>query len=278
MYRMHIPKYWAHGGDDLSAALRCWRWSDVSVDDARRRAEARGAELAAMLHAGTPLDRYLYGDRPMREQIIQSFVDGSGATIITRNLYGSLVLNTERTMFIDIDFPTAAKSGIGLLGRLFKRSAAEDPESAALGQLEEWAARHRDLGMRVYRTYAGLRCIVTSQPFRAADAASIALLREADSDPLYIRLCEAQDCFRARLTPKPWRCRIRRPLPRYPWTGNREESQFRQWQTAYERAIQPFRVCRLLKCLGPAETHPEVAPVVTLHDQYTCGDSSRPLA
>jgi len=60
---------------------------------------------------------------------------------------------------------------------------------------------------RVYRTFAGCRVACTSRPFAwAVDAwQAERLMRFLDADPKYAALCGKQKCYRARLTPKPWR-------------------------------------------------------------------------
>ena len=47
------------------------------------------------------LDRYLYSDRMLSEEIIREYPDSSGniAYAITRNSYGALVLNTSKVLF-----------------------------------------------------------------------------------------------------------------------------------------------------------------------------------
>ena len=54
----------------------------------------------------------------MREEIIQNIVnrDGKEIGVITRNAYGSLVLNAANARFIDIDFEQD-----GLLGSLMAK-------------------------------------------------------------------------------------------------------------------------------------------------------------
>ncbi|MGH2485254.1 MAG: hypothetical protein ACRDHE_04485, partial [Ktedonobacterales bacterium] len=164
-----------------------------------------------MREAGVPLGQYAYGEHPLREEIVQTIQPD--AAVITRNLYGALVLNTSRTMFIDIDFAPAslgARTG-GLLHWLRGKRAAAPPDEPRLQQVRQWAAGRPDLGLRAYRTFAGLRCVVTSQVFDPTAPQTLELLQTIGSDPLYVRLCQAQGCFRARLTPKPWRCRTSVP-------------------------------------------------------------------
>src|SRR5258706_2299879 len=278
---MKIPRFWARSSRPVGAKARlvtCCEWSDTSVEDARRRAEARAIELSAKFGDGVPLNRYLYGDRPLREEIVRTIKSAAGeeTAIITRNVYGALVLNTRRAMFIDVDFGAAdqrAQQG-GLLRRLFGKSAPNDVEQRTLEKLMGWARQQPGLGVRVYRTFAGLRGLVTSTPLDPGRPETSALLRGTGNDPLYVRLCTAQESFRARLTPKPWRCGAQVPPVRYPWESGEQEARFRQWLAAYERAMAGFSVCRLVQQIGPAGVHPEIAPIVALHDQFTLTERS----
>ena len=278
---MKIPKYWAKGhapfqrSDGKRSEIECWKWSNVSQQDAEAKGKARAEELAKKLVAGEPLNRYGYADRPLREEAVQS-IRGGDLAVVTRNLYGALVLNAAKAMFIDVDFPPPSRGG-GLLGRLFGKKPA-DPEPAAVAQVQAWAAQHADLAMRIYRTCAGLRCLITNKIFDPTDSQTIDLLSSIGSDPLYVRLCQAQACFRARLTPKPWRCGLKMPPTRFPWLKPDQETQFRRWQSSYEQVIPRFGVCRFVKQMGPVQVHPEIRPILTLHDHFVCAPAERPLA
>ena len=59
---------------------------------------------------------------------------------------------------------------------------------------------HPDLGVRTYRTAAGLRVIVTGL---ASGPPDLTALVDLGSDDLYVRLCGLHETSRARLTPKP---------------------------------------------------------------------------
>lgn len=96
------------------------------------------------------------------------------------------------------------------------------------------------------------------------------------SDILYMRLCQAQESFRARLTPKPWRCGVKNPPNRFPWEQPSQENLFRSWQQQYEQSSTRFGVCHLVRELGDTRPHPRIAPVLALHDQLAC--SNLPLA
>jgi hypothetical protein len=284
---MRIPKYWANDEQTVSdesgerASFSCWRWSDNSVAEAKEWARISAREIAWRLLRREHLDRYGYGERPMREEIVRPIADSEGAEIavITRNAYGALVLNVARVMFMDIDFPMIKPRSLWQkwFGRQ-PRAEVQTPEVQTLQSVEQWAANHPQLGLRIYRTFAGLRCLVTNTTFEPADSATLALLQSVKCDPLYVTLCRQQACFRARLTPKPWRCRLPLPPSRFPWDSRELEERYRQWENLYQRGAESYAVCRLIKQLGPTETHPEVATVLALHDQYTCKVGNMQLA
>lgn len=226
-----------------------WRWSDVSLADAQEQATKRAQELADIFASGKRLDRYSYGDRPVREEIINTL---SSDAVITRNVYGALVLNAARAMFIDVD--------------------GDD----RIGELRSWAASHPELGVRIYRTAAGLRALVTNRTFEPKSAEATSLLQEAGSDPLYVRLCQIQESFRARLTPKPWRVGIRPSKQRWPFDNAEQKASLQHWVGNYDMASQQASVCQFVETVGPSQVAPEIAAILQLHDKLSCG--SKPLA
>ncbi len=281
---MKIPKYWAKSvqsvqqPDGRSYLLVIWQWSDVSVAEAQQRAADRVREIGDKVRAGQGLNRYGYGERPLREEITQGVtnVAGSEVGIVTRNAYGALVLNAVNAMFIDIDFADKNTSGGGFSWGLGKRAPSHEEQHVE--RITSWANSHLDVGLRVYRTAGGLRVLITDQTFDPTRSDVLDILRAFESDPLYVRLCKAQECFRARLTPKPWRCNSRVPPARFPWDTFAAEIHYRSWEKNYEQASRSYAVCKFIKELGPRDVHPDVAPILTLHDQLTGVGSSLPLA
>lgn len=285
---MKIPKYWARsiqvvqepGGKALR--LACWMWSDTSLDHARQMAEARTREVAQKVRAGARLSRYAYDERPLREEIIEGVRNRAGneIAVVTRNRYGARVLNATNAMFIDIDFPEKGASPT-LAGGLQRLLGGRPPASQAdqhVERISAWARQRPDLSLRVYRTFGGLRCLVTNQVFDPSQPEALGILRQLGSDPLYVRLCQAQGCFRARLTPKPWRCGMYPPPSRYPWEDYAAERRYRDWEQRYEQSGSAYSVCKLVNQLGPDETHPDIEPVVALHDRLTGIMQERRLA
>jgi hypothetical protein len=284
---MKIPKYWARETQELSGSrgkpmsVTCWRWSDVSVEDARRRAGEHLADLARRIGSREDLDRYSYGDQPLREEVIRVITNGGDdeTAVITRNAYGSLVLNAARAMFIDIDFEYEGigSSLAGSICRLFGKKSISQEEKA-LQSIEQWAQGHREWGMRVYRTAAGLRCLVTHSPFEPTEQSSLNVLEGLGCDPLYVRLCRTQQCFRARLTPKPWRCGISRPPSRYPWDDPQDEIRYRHWEEQYQQVSSKYMTCRLIRELGDTAVHPDIQTVLATHDEFACRREDLKLA
>ncbi len=282
---MKFPKYWAKSiqsvqqPDGQPYLLVIWQWSDVSREEAQGKADDRVKEVEQKVRAGEQLNRYGYGERPLREEIRQGVANNAGneVAIVTRNLYGALVLNAANAMFIDIDFSDkGASAGGGFRWGLGKRAPSQEDQHVE--RITAWASRYPDLGIRIYRTFGGLRCLITNQTFDPGRSDTLDILRACESDPLYVRLCQAQACFRARLTPKPWRCNMATPPSRYPWDNAAVEIQYRQWEQRYEQAGRSYAVCKLVKQLGPQEIHPDVAPILALHDRLTGVGDQRPLA
>ena len=271
---MQIPKYWARETRSVTTAdgqayfFICWQWSDDSSEDAQRRARERIAAIAHRAGSGAPLDRYGYGDRPLREEIVQTVSNAQGERIaaITRNAYGSLVLNAARVMFVDIDIADEERAATR---KPAAGKAPPDREEQLLEQMRQWTRRNPQWAVRAYRTRGGLRCLVTHDLFDPAQESTRDLLRQFQSDPLYVRLCVAQECFRARLTPKPWRCDMRLPPARYPYQNARAEQEHRQWVQRYESVSLRYGVCKFLQEYGSRARHPDAAAVLDIHDRYT---------
>lgn len=285
---MNIPKYWARASDSAEDRdgqryrTTVCRWSNSSLEDARRVAEEAARQLADRFRRGEqPQGRYAYADRPMREEIVEEIVDdGTAEAVITRNSYGSLVLNAARVAFIDVDVPRES-AGAGLsrmVKKLFGGTPAPTPFEQTRARIDAWTTRAPQYAGRIYQTYAGFRCAITNQLFEPNGNTAKIVLAELESDPLYRRLCEVQQCFRARLTPKFWRCGAARPPSRYPWDTLADKETFRRWQGEYERHAEAFATCRLVGQFGDGDTLPLVERVLDVHDRLTKASSEQSLA
>lgn len=286
---MKIPAFWskatAEGDSPMGkrVAFSCWRPSDMSADNAHESALAAAQRVLDAFLSGRKLDRYAYGCVPLREEVVNQVCDDQGNRIaaVTRNSYGSLVLNAERVMFVDIDFPevTTGEATRYFFARLFGRartSPTAQREQEARTGVERFVAQRPQWGLRLYRTFAGLRGIVTHDVFTPMNQDALNTLREMGSDPLYIRLCKAQECFRARLTPKPWRCGHGSNTVGYPLEDDAAAQRFENWKAKYDASLQNYATCHFLGQMGVEELHPEVKRIVELHDFVT--KCNEPLA
>ena len=286
---MNFPQFWAKAE---FKSFACWGWSNASLAEAQAAARANAKKTSARCEANEMVKRhYGYGDdRPLREPVLREFKDPNGAmlAVITRNYYGCQVLNTAQIMFIDVDLPEAPRGPSGL-AKLFKglfggaKSSAPpakpDPaQEGLLARVRQVASNQAGWGWRIYRTRAGLRLLATHQFFDPVQSASHPLFDDLGADPLYRRLCKAQKCFRARLTPKPWRCNVGQPPCAWPWADTEKEQQFKKWESGYINASRSFATCELVDTIGNTQMDAAIAPIVAVHDELTRVDSKLPLA
>lgn len=243
---------------------------------------------------------------PIREEILARH----GDTVVTRNLYGARCLNTPDVLFADIDFasdagrslvlPSMAIAVLAALGlALAMRSLVVGfmgvivallagyalaqqlhrllvavrggAEKVARRRVEAFVGRHPDWHLRLYRTPAGFRVMAMHRRFDAREPAVPECFAALGVDPLYARMCANQRCFRARLSPKPWRVGIGarlRPRPGV-WPVNPERLPERQrWVQEYEQASRGHAACRYVGSLGSTSAAcGEALAVQRLHDE-----------
>ncbi|MCL4201187.1 MAG: hypothetical protein KJ000_01745 [Pirellulaceae bacterium] len=288
---MKIPKYWAKAEaeetdrEGRKIAVSCWRWADESQSQAQQAALAAAKRAVASLLRGDRLDHYAYGQTPLREEVLNELRDATGEPLVavTRNRYGAIVLNTARAAFIDMDFPpaTAAATVRSLFTRWWGKPAAS-PESQQEAEiwtrLEQYAAERPERGFRVYRTCAGVRALATGDLFDPASPTTLAMLERLQADPLYVRLCKGQGCFRARLSPKPWRCGCEPNRVAWPREEPAPQTLFERWEAQYAASQESYATCRLLGTIGNPRVHPELEPIIQLHDHLTRCQQDKPLA
>lgn len=277
---MKRARYWVRAQAELPGPnaellrISVRGWSDESLDAARIKGLEIAGRVAERIAGGFGKQaRYPYGERPLPEPVIQEF---SGA-IVTRNAYGALVLNTDQMMFVDVDRKTAPSKFGSIFSSLFGKSKSEPAQDPVINELAQITRRH-NLGARLYETAAGYRLILTNKPFKAGSAPAEALLVEYKSDPLYIRLCRMQESFRARLTPKPWRCGCDKPYLDYPFETPPDQELAHQWETKYNSKSAAFSTCHFISTLGSEYVHTDFKELIEFHDKETKALGAQPLA
>lgn len=316
---MIIPRYWAearlqHRDRKRQVTVRRFGWSDIGEAEAQAHADVRVREALERVLAGEALPRrerrvaYNGADGvPIREEI----VDRHGDSVITRNGYGALCLNTPGVLFADIDFERASgirpillamaclliivsttlTVGFGIplplaaiialvvavstgwpllniLRRISTRIRGGN-QKIARDRIATFLAGHPDWRVRIYRTPAGLRMLALHRLFDPREPAVQACFDALGVDPIYARMCHNQHCFRARVSPKPWRMGMPRMRPPYSAAWRPEHAHLPArlaWIDDYQREAQGYASCRYIETLGdgPVDSHADA--VRELHD------------
>lgn len=323
---MLIPQYWAEGRlqrklPKKQLTVRRYGWSNESQAEAQRHADLRTQEAFARIADGQPLARremkLAYGNEglPIREEVVAKEYD----TVLTRNSYGALCLNTPDVVFADIDFALetpaswtwktfGAWAGMAVVslatghpwmaGALMVGSVFSSPlahwwygmrvekqgghEKKAVAKVRAFHNAHPDWHLRVYRTPKGLRVLVLHQPMLPDDPQVKAFFDAVGADPLYVRMCEQQQCFRARVSPKPWRIGISQRIRSWNGLPNPDESvkHLRKiWVSSYDRVAEGYSACHHIETLGAAERMTaHTGKVLHMHDALSRSREDLPLA
>jgi len=273
---MNFARYWRSIEIRVPArfgkpgAVRVWGASNTDEATAEQAARSRAAQALAFF-AGQAAD-YEYGSDTIREEVVEEFFDAAGErlAVITRNRYGALVLNTERVLFGDIDLPSE-NFMLRLCNRLGRQ--ARDKQYF-LDAMRAFQASHPEFVLQVYETRAGLRFLVTNREIRPDGPEVELLFQKLPVDRLYTRLCRTQLCFRARLTPKPWRIGLPRPSARFPFSTDLKQRSFNFWLAQYVAKSRNACAARRLELIGDAALPDAVRRVVDIHDRYACDDDA----
>lgn len=304
-----------------SLTLRRFGWSDTSLADAQAQAELRVAEAARRAASGEKVAprelKLAYNGAegvPIREEVLARH----GEAVITRNAYGARCLNVPDLLIADVDFETRppvalrlgaellallggivvatvfhgglAGAGLGLATYLIGSNLirwplekrVESDAARARARIQAFIAANPEWQLRVYRTPAGLRLIATHTRFTPASDAALGFFKAVAVDPVYARMCLNQNCFRARLSAKPWRIGIPdhlRPRPGV-WPIKPERMPLREaWVKRYEREAEAYAACRYEETLGAGSEDASLAALVRLHDDESKAlDEIRQLA
>ena len=274
---MKFAKFWKSVEIDVDdspvffgeSRVSIWGASNESSDDAQKNAETRAERFRKIIFSAEPnFHEYEYWSGYIKEEVIEEVVseDGRIVAALTRNHYGALVLNSETVFFGDIDVDE-----VGFFDRILEMFGRTRKDKAYyINKVEEFQKSNSQYTFKVYETRAGLRVAITNHIFDSNSSEVHDIFIALDTDPLYVTLCKHQSCFRARLSPKPWRIDIEKPLVRYPWKTHAEEAEFSQWLRAYEYAAKQYGVVKLLNTFGSGRSNSDVERVLSIHDYYAC--------
>lgn len=257
---MRIFKFWIEYSKELDIngtkqSSKVFGGSNISESDAIEDAKNRLIKAQKIINGEIGKDDEYESD--IIEEIIEK-IDNDN--IITRNRYGALVLNSKKMMFIDID--SYSKS---ILDILFKKKLSQ--KELMLNKIEKTIKQNKysDFGFRVYETKKGYRVLVTNKDFNARSKESKRMMSDFNSDYLYRWLCIKQNCYRARLTPKPYRIKQKRIKVYYPNRNDEQQQTLSNWIKEYEQKSSRFSTCHLIKQFGKVKMN----SVIEYHDKLT---------
>jgi hypothetical protein len=282
-------------------------WSSINQEDAQKHSEQRLEEAVQAWMSNEEIPRRerrtAYNGAegvPIREEVIES----QERFVITRNSYGALCLNTPDVLIADIDqkespimygcfvmvflvafsiwlFATkrfllgAAAISIAFVIRFllywydqwYQRNRRERSQLA----VEAFSQKNPSWGLCLYETPMGFRVIATHSTFDPNSQEVAEFFEQIDADPVYVKMCTRQQCFRARLTAKPWRCGIHdHMVPRSVWPIPKDRLEIREaWVSRYQEAAKGYAACRFLKQLGSSTVDSAVSPALDIHDRLT---------
>ncbi|MGH8079481.1 MAG: hypothetical protein ACREP7_02825 [Lysobacter sp.] len=314
-----FPK--GHVSGRQSLTVRRFGWSESSLAEAQAMADARALEAFDRILAGGTLPKrdprvpYDAEGLPIREPVVER----DGDIVVTRNSYGARCLNSPNVLFADIDFDTPKPAWRGLyfwsslLGAVaialllkvwigvvtffvalwvFSRVARADSyrrhrsegggmEARALAPVHAFVAASPDWHLRLYRTPNGFRLLAMHRVFDPLDPSVPQFFEAIRADSYYALLCQRQHCFRARLSPKPWRIGIRERMPPrsgvWPIPPERVPERER-WVADYERKSEGYAACRFVEALGSRDYVSATQAVQEMHDRMCRAGSVLPLA
>lgn len=160
--------------------------------------------------------------------------------VLTVNSYGAIILNADRMLIVDVD----------IAGEADESANAQVSKRQALTALKVWQEENGG-DFRVYKTAGGLRYIETSKEWQPSSLKTKALMTNLYADPKYSLLCNTQETFRARLTPKPWR--------------------YKDYDTYIqdEEEAENVAVCELIDIVGEKKIDDSFKDLIRLHDKKT---------
>lgn len=169
---------------------------------------------------------------------------------------------------------------------LARASESMDPRARdivrwTIDRTREWCATRPDWRVAVYRTPAGARLLPLHAAFDAGEGATYEFMDFVRADPLYQRMCRLQKCFRARVSPKPWRAGVRDHFKAggtWPVRDPGKLAHRAEWVRRYEQAARGYASCLLVDVLGGGREDPRIASIRRIHDDLCGALSQRPLA
>ncbi|OAD24078.1 transmembrane prediction [Candidatus Thiomargarita nelsonii] len=220
---------------------------NAAIEEARNRAKMIEQRIA---------------DRSRKEEYevaikehVSDIIDESNIISICR--YGAKILNTNQYTILDLDdYPVDIFDVFKSLGKMSKKERI-------VFKFQERIKRYPLLGsdFRIYETTKGVR-VIGKKYINPSEKNYTSLMRKLFVDWIYIQMSKKQNCYRARITPKPYRMRIRTIRIKSPLDC--ETNAYLDWSKEYEQKSEKYSVVKLIKAIGQDFSH---EPVIKIHDR-----------
>lgn len=253
---MKTYKFWAEDTPSIKidgepVSIKLLMGSDVSKEDARRLLLERAEQIESRIQRKAGVDEY---EAEIKEAIAQE-IDANNVITVCR--YGALILNTMQYSVYDLD--GYHKSVFDFFGPLRHMNFKQ----RIVHKFKINAKKFPELGnsFRIYETCKGVR-VIGKQYLDPGRERFRKIMDALCADYTYTALCIKQRCFRARLTPKPYRMKIDTYRVLSPLEC--ETAGYQSWAAMYASEAQAFSVVKLIETIGEDFSNEEV---IAEHDR-----------
>lgn len=267
--KMKYHKYWAQCLkevviDGKAENVRVLAGSDISKEDALNKVDDYTRLIQNRIDQKAGVEDY---EVEIKEHVVEVLDDKN---IVTVNRYGALVWNTTQYTILDLDQFVAKKSFFDF----FRKKEKVDKKQLILNNFKSQINLLKPFckDFRVYETCKGLR-IIGKNYFDPAHKDFNSIMSAFQVDWLYAILSKKQNCYRARLTPKPYRIptntiKIKSPL-------DCETEEYKNWSLQYAEKSERLSSVKFLEMIGEDFSRDFV---IQYHDKMTKASAGNKLA
>ncbi len=211
--------------------------SNESEADAAKRAKEQASIIEERIQSGSKKEEY----ESSINEYVEKEIDDSNIVTICR--YGAKILNTDEYTILDLDdYP------VDILD--FFRSVRKLPKKERIvAKFLDRVTKNQEIGtdFRIYETSKGIR-VIGKKYIDPEGKGYTKLMRSLNVDWLYVFLSKRQMCYRARLTPKPYRLKIKTIKVSSPLVCSSDD--YIQWEKMYTEASNKSAVAKYLQSVG----------------------------
>ena len=264
---MKYFQYWVEDKHSISVdgqpqEVKLLVGSNNSIDEARKEALLKAKEIEKRISERSSKGEYETGIR----EFVSEIMDASNIVTVCR--YGAKILNTDQYTVLDLD--DYAKS----IWDIFKPLKGLTKKERIIYKFEEFLSKNPDIGsdFRIYETAKGIR-VIGKKYLDPANRKYSRLMSKLNVDWLYLILSRKQNCYRARLTPKPYRLGIKTIKVRTPLDC--ETQTYKDWSVLYDTAALNYTVAKYVKSIGQDFSYEKA---IKFHDQQCKSSKDLKLA